>query len=305
MINYEHDYRAARAALTYLAEPAEPLIGELIQTVGPCGAVAAIRTGALPATALEDLDEVQEARAWRALSRWQARLNALPPGIGPDTHEEHGIRLVCPGDPGWPGQFEDLGTRAPYALWVRGCTDLRTLCRRSVAVVGSRAATAYGRTVCAGITSELCADGWTIISGGAYGIDARTHTAALAGGGRTIAILACGPDQPYPREHAGLFERIAEGGAVISEHPPGTSPSRQRFLLRNRLITALASGTLVVEAAPRSGSLVTARQASALGRRLMAVPGPVTSAMSAGCHHLIREQGATLVTSAADVIECL
>ncbi len=128
---------------------------------------------------------------------------------------------------------------------------------------------------------------------------------ALECGGWTVAVLACASDQAYPREHERLFHRIAGEGAVVSEHPPGTRPSRHRFLSRNRLIAALACGTLVVEAAARGGSLVTARHASSVGRPVMAVPGPVTSAMSAGCHQLIREQNAIAVTNAADILHCL
>lgn len=210
------------------------------------------------------------------------RLAAIPAGTGLAPLEAQGVHLLCPGEPGWPGQLDDLGQARPYALWVRGTADLRDLCGQSVAVVGSRAATAYGTHMCAEITTGLAADGWVIVSGGAYGVDATAHRAALACGGRTVAVLACGPDPAYPREHGVLLDDIASQGAVVSEYPPGMPPARHRFLLRNRFIAALASGTVVVEAAARSGSLVTARHAGDLDRQLMAVPGPVTSAMSAG-----------------------
>ena len=159
--------------------------------------------------------------------------------------------------------------------------------------------------MCAEITAGLSASGWVIVSGGAYGIDVTAHRAALACGGRTVAVLACGPDLAYPREHAGLLDDIATHGAVVSEYPPGTPPARHRFLARNRVIAALARGTLVVEAARRSGTLVTALRASELGRPVMAVPGPVTSAISAGCHVLIRAGQAVLVTSAAEAASSL
>jgi DNA processing protein len=148
----------------------------------------------------------------------------------------------------------------------------------------------------------FCACLAIVLSGGAYGIDACAHRAALAAGGCTIAVLACGPDVDYPWEHRDLLAAIAAQGAVISEWPPGTPPARTRFLLRNRVIAALASGTVVVEAAPRGGTISAAGHAEDLRRPLMAVPGPVTSAMPAGCHDLIREHGAVCVTSAADVI---
>jgi len=171
-----------------------------------------------------------------------------------------------------------------------------------VAIVGARAATAYGTHVCTEIAGALAASGWTVVSGAAYGIDAAAHRAALAAGGTTIAVLACGPDVAYPRAHADLLDAIAAQGAVISEWPPGTAPGRWRFLLRNRVVAALAGGTVVIEAGARSGTISTARHAERLGRPLMAVPGPVTSPASAGCHQLIRDCSAVCVTSAADVI---
>lgn len=297
--------RGARAILTYLADPADPLLGGLLQLADPREIVAAIRTGSMSGAISRQLSPVQETRIGPALAQWRMRLAAIPAGTGPGSFEARGIQLLCPGDPGWPGQLDDLGLARPYALWVRGTPDLRDLCHQSAAVVGSRAATAYGRHICAEITAGLTASGFVIVSGGAYGIDVTAHRAALACDGRTVAVLACGPDHAYPREHAGLLDDIAAHGAVVSEYPPGTLPARHRFLARNRVIAALSHGTLVVEAAPRSGTLVTARRASELGRPVLAVPGPVTSAASAGCHGLIRAGQAVLVTSAAEAASCL
>src|SRR5581483_2905197 len=147
--------------------------------------------------------------------------------------------------------------------------------------------------------------GWAVISGGAYGIDAAAHRGALAAEAVTIAVLACGADYPYPASHADLFAAICAQGLVMSEWPPGCRPARTRFLTRNRVIAALSNGTVIVEAGERSGALNTARHAADLGKPLMAVPGPVTSAQSAGCHRILREWGATCVTRAADVIEML
>jgi DNA processing protein len=169
-------------------------------------------------------------------------------------------------------------------------------------VAGARAATAYGKHAATCIAADLAGQGWAIVSGGADGIDAAAHHGTLTAGGVTIAVLACGPDAPYPRAHAGLLADIAVRGAVVSEYPPGRQPSRRRFLARNRIIAALARGTVIVEAAERSGTLATARHARDLARPLMAVPGPVTSAMSAGCHALIRDQRAACVTSATDTV---
>jgi DNA processing protein len=210
---------------------------------------------------------------------------------------------VCPGDPEWPGQLADLGDDEPYALWLRGHADLRFSCLRSVAIVGSRAATAYGSYVASEFAASVAARGAAVVSGGAFGVDAAAHRGALAADGVTIAVLACGVDVPYPTAHAELFDAIAAQGLLVSEWPPGRHVSRLRFLVRNRMIAALATGTLVVEAGQRSGAVNTARYARDLRRRLMAVPGPITSDLSAGCHQVIREWQGTLVTSAAEVIE--
>jgi DNA processing protein len=159
------------------------------------------------------------------------------------------------------------------------------------------------------VAGEIAADlgerGWAVISGGAYGIDAAAHRGALAAEAVTIAVLACGVDYPYPAGHADLFAAIAGQGLVVSEWPPGCRPARTRFLVRNRVIAALGCGTVIVEAGERSGALNTARHAATLGKPLMAVPGPVTSAQSAGCHRIIRDWGASCVTRAADIIELL
>lgn len=239
------------------------------------------------------------------MERWQVRMAELPAPDDVIAFTRSGIRLVCPGDQEWPGQLADLGDEQPYALWLRGHADLRFSCLRSVAVVGSRAATAYGSYVAAEFAASVCARGWAVVSGGAFGVDASAHRGALAADGVTVAVLACGVDVPYPVAHTDLLEAIAAQGVLVSEWPPGRNVSRLRFLVRNRVLAALATGTLVVEAGQRSGALSTARHARDLGRRLMAVPGPVTSDLSAGCHHIIREWQGALVTSAADVIEFL
>ncbi len=250
--------------------------------------------------------------ARRAGPRWNARsaaggfrLPKLPGDADIVGACRAGIRLVCPEDPDWPGDLDQLGQARPYALWLRGKADLRHSCQRSVSVVGSRAATGYGAHVAGEIAADLAERGWTIVSGGAYGIDAAAHRGALATQGITIAVLACGVDFPYPAGHAELFADIAAHGQVVSEWPPGRQPARMRFLVRNRVIAALSCGTVIVEAGERSGALNTARHAAELGKPLMAVPGPVTSAQSAGCHRIIREWGASCVTRAADIIEML
>ena len=189
----------------------------------------------------------------------------------------------------------------PTRLWVRGAVQPEDAL--AVAVVGSRRATAHGLALAERLAGELAARGVTIVSGLARGIDSAAHRGALEAGGRTIAVLGCGVDVVYPRGHAALLHRITGEGLIVSELPPGSTPTRPRFLARNRLIAAMTAGTVVVEAAPRSGALNTAGWASEQGRAVLAMPGPVTSTMSAGCHDLVRRAVATLVTDAAEVID--
>ena len=318
----EADERYARAALTYLAEPSDRVLGALIRAHGAARTLAAIRAGNDPDDAGTLFGDPAGAAAGaganlggpaglerpvirRAMERWRVRLAELPTADGVAAFAGSGIRLVCPGDLEWPGQLADLGDEQPYALWLRGTADLRFNCLRSVAVVGSRAATAYGSYVAAEFAASVAARGWAVVSGGAFGVDASAHRGALGADGVTVAVLACGVDVPYPVGHTGLFEAVAAQGVIVSEWPPGRTVSRLRFLVRNRVIAALATGTLVVEAGERSGAVNTARHARDLGRRLMAVPGPVTSDQSAGCHRIIREWQGALVTTAAEVIEHL
>jgi DNA processing protein len=294
----------ARAALTYLAEPGDPALGALLEICEPAEILAAVKADLLPATGPGCGDSPASRKALeRALGRWRARLPALPGAADIVAACRDGIRLVCPGDPQWPERLDELGQARPYALWLRGRADLPAACLRSVSVVGSRAATGYGAHVAGEIAADLGGQGWVVVSGGAYGIDAAAHRGALATNATTIAVLACGVDHPYPVGHAELFADIADSGLVISEWPPGRHPARLRFLVRNRVIAALTCGTVIVEAGQRSGALNTARHAAELGRPLMAVPGPVTSRESVGCHQIIRDWGATCVTCAADVIE--
>ena len=289
----------ARAALTYLAEPGDLRLGGLIRACGAANTLAAVKAAKPSGLAPAD------AATARAMRRWQVRLTEVPPPGEVAAFCRTGIRLACPGGPEWPAQLDDLGDAQPYALWLRGSADLRFSCLRSVAIVGSRAATAYGSYVASEFAASVAARGWAVISGGAYGVDAAAHRGALGADGVTVAVLACGVDVPYPAGHKDLLDAITAQGVVVSEWPPGANATRLRFLIRNRVIAALAPGTLVIEAGQRSGALNSARHARDLSRRLMAVPGPVTSDLSAGCHHIIREWQGTLVTSAAEVIECL
>jgi len=293
--------RMARAALGYLADPGDLVLGALLQHCSAVQVVAALVAGQHPLTgrpqdaaALPGLD--------RALARWSARLSRLP-RPGQLTRDMSTYRLVCPGDPEWPTQLAALGNAAPIGLWLQGQADLRFACLRSVSVVGSRSATSYGRHVATELAATLAERGCAVVSGGAYGIDAAAHRGAMAGGGATVAVLASGLRYAYPRGHTTLFKAIAERGVLASELPPDHRPTRPGFLVRNRVIAALSRGTVVVEAAVRSGALATAARALDLCRPLMAVPGPVTSAQSAGCHEILRNAGAVLVTDATDVMD--
>ena len=293
--------RVARAALTWVAEPGDEAMGALLRVCPPAEVVTALIEGRAPR--LSDLAGIP--RLERALPRWAARLGDVPDEPALDRWRRNGIRLVIPGDTEWPGQLDVLGDARPWALWVRGHVDLRFACLRSVSVVGTRSATGYGAHVCGELAITLAEAGWTIVSGGAFGVDGCAHRGALAVHGTTVAVLACGVDRDYPAGHCELFRSIRERGALVSEWPPGRMPTKPGFLVRNRVIAALSRGTVVVEAARRSGALNTARHARDLGRPLMAVPGPVTSAQSAGCHQVIRDWGAVCVTSAAEVMEML
>ena len=203
-------------------------------------------------------------------------------------------------DEDWPEGFATLGVLGPLGIWVRG--DRQALTLRAMSIVGSRTSTIYGEETAMSFASAFAARGMAVVSGGAFGIDAAAHRGALAVGGSTIVILAGGVDQPYPRAHSSLFEKVEHQGCLVSESPPGTLPMRHRFLVRNRMIAAWSRGTIVVEARVRSGAIATASHAVALGRDVMAVPGPITSAASTGCHALIRD-GAVLVTSPDEAIE--
>lgn len=238
-----------------------------------------------------------------ARSRWLPRLGDAVHAS--DSAERAGVRPIVPTGPHWPARVDALGAHAPICLWVKG--DPRTLSvPAAVALVGARAATTYGEHIASSLSADLAAAGIGVVSGGAYGIDGAAHRAALAAGGATIAWMAGGVDRPYPAGHRSLLERIAaSGGAVVADVPCGSAPTKWRFLARNRLIAASADATIVVEAGWRSGSLNTAGHAATLGRALGAVPGPVTSPASAGCHRLLREYDAVCVTSVADARELI
>lgn len=288
----------ARVAWCVIAEPGDGVAGALI---GELGAEAALRF-ALEEDAPAGASAAGGRTLKEARARWRPR--AIPRAVREAAQGAVavGASLVLPGDDAWPRALDDLGPHAPTALWVRGDAGLLSRAPR-IAIVGARAASGYGELLAAEFAGDLAAAGAVIVSGGAYGIDGAAHRAALAVGGATVAFLAGGVDRAYPQGHRQLLRRIAEQGAVVSEVPCGAAPTKWRFLSRNRLIAALGDATVVVEAGWRSGSLNTAGHAAALGRPLGAVPGPVTSATSAGCHRLLREYDARCVTTTAEIRE--
>ncbi|MGH4034509.1 DNA-processing protein DprA [Actinomycetota bacterium Odt1-20B] len=290
--------RRARIALTRALEPGDQACGRWLRESGPAEVLRRL-TESEPDGETEELPPGIGAKRWAGL---RARAGRAEPERDLEAAARVGARFVCPGDQEWPGQLDDLGDARPVGLWVRGRPSLRIWALRSVAVVGARACTEYGAHMAAALGSGLAERGWVVVSGGAYGVDGAAHRGALGADGATVAVLACGVDQSYPRGHTELLDRIAEQGLVVGELPPGDHPTPSRFILRNRVIAALTRGTVVVEAAYRSGALVTARAAQRLGRFTMGVPGPVTSGLSAGVHELLRGEG-VLVTDAEEVAE--
>ncbi|TLS41665.1 DNA-protecting protein DprA [Streptomyces montanus] len=286
------DERLHRVFLARVIEPGDEACGRWLREIGAGEAVRRLVGGGEQPTGVTD-------KRWAGL---RARAERAEPERDLVAAREAGTRFVCPGDSEWPAQLDDLGDARPLGLWVRGRPSLRIWALRSVAVVGARACTEYGAHMAAVFGEGLAERGWVVVSGGAYGIDGAAHRGALGAGGATVAVLACGVDRPYPRGHTQLISRIAEQGLVVGELPPGDHPTPSRFILRNRVIAALTRGTVVVEAAYRSGALVTARAAQRLGRFTIGVPGPATSGLSAGVHELLRGD-AVLVTDADEVAE--
>ncbi|MEV6247079.1 DNA-processing protein DprA [Streptomyces sp. NPDC051742] len=292
------DERRARATLSRAVEPGDEHAGRWLRRYGATGFLDRLLSGSADTSGEEPFPGTGQKR----VATWRRRATAADPDRDLDTIRELRGRFLVPGDTEWPRQLDDLGDARPLGLWVRGPADLRTWALRSVALVGARACTPYGAHTAADLATGLARHGWVVVSGAAYGIDGAAHRGALAAAGATVAVLACGVDTPYPRGHDQLIRRIAEQGLVVGELPPDSHPTPSRFILRNRVIAALTRGTVVIEAQHRSGSLVTARAAARLGRHTMGVPGPVTSALSAGVHELLRGD-ATLVTDAEEVIE--
>ncbi|MCC3302350.1 DNA-processing protein DprA [Arthrobacter sp. zg-Y895] len=305
----------ARAALSRLFEPSDTVGLALVAAAGPVQALQ-IATGAVgtpPDLAAETARFLspgggQGSVLAEGLKRWAPRVADLAPDRDLDAIRRLGGELLVPEDPRWPESLRHLQLEMPLCLWVRGDLE-RGLPEldRTVAVVGSRDATGYGLSIAGDIAAGLANRGYTVVSGGAYGIDAQAHRAALGSASTdatpTLAVMACGADRFYPAGNEDLLRAVAERGLLLSEVPPGSAPTRWRFLQRNRIIAVLSAVTVVVEARWRSGALNTAHHAAGLGREVGAVPGSVYSANSAGCHRLLRDGSAVCVTDAQEVAE--
>lgn len=297
------DLHLQRLDLSLRAEPGDPAMALAVATHGVGATLEAVREGCLPSGA-------PAPEGWSSGPRGDLAelasglLRAVP---------SNGARWVVPGDAEWPDGLDDLQhapavnrrVGPPLGLWVRGPLGLAETVARSVAVVGCRSATSYGQGIAGQLGAGLAERNVASVSGAAFGIDSAAHRGSLALGGPTVAVLACGTDVAYPRAHASLLHRIGAEGLVVSELPLGATPTKWRFLARNRLIAALSRGTVVVEAAVRSGALNTAHWALSLGRMTMGVPGPVTATTSRGVHELLRGGGALLVSDADQVWEAV
>lgn len=308
--------RIARAALSRLMEPQDVAGLALVRAVGALDALG-IATGELTAGASVEreitalLSQDGNVPAWTGMAtsqrRWAPRVRDLAPERDLETMRRLGGRLVIPGDGLWPEQLADLGLQEPLCLWWRGAERPIPPARRIIALVGSRDSTSYGASVAGDLAHGLAQRGYSVVSGGAYGIDAHAHRGALSGNSSsdvpTIAVMAGGVDRFYPAGNEDLLRAVTNQGALIAEVPPGSAPTRYRFLQRNRLIAALASVTVVVEARWRSGALNTAHHAESLGRVVATVPGSIHSANSAGCHRLLRDGGAVCVTDVGEIAE--
>ena len=290
--------RRAWAYVSRVAEPPNRLLTDLVAREGVVAAAERIRRRKVDSKLL---------RATEARHEIDCAADDL------DALDRMGGRLLTEDDDEWPHlafmafRSADHEKRphalSPLVLWSLGPSRLCDVADRSAAIVGTRAATPYGEYVTADLAAGLVERDVAVVSGGAYGIDGAAHRATLASEGETVAVLAAGLDVPYPAGHSALLHRIGRHGLVVSEYPPGTRPTRRQFLTRNRLVAALGKATVVVEAGVRSGAANTAAWAEALGRSVCAVPGPITSSSSVGCHVLIREEKAILVTRAAEVVE--
>ncbi|QNV40810.1 DNA-protecting protein DprA [Rothia amarae] len=321
MMTPEH---SARAEIVRIAEPEDPYINLCIEMLGPLLTADLLtqrqeftpgiweqrtETDAMRSIPVSDLQKVHEALGNR-IERWSLRSGKV------NTDQEFRMAgtldswFCIPEDSDWPRALDDLGEKKPYGIWGRGDrSKLNHLTLpSSVAVVGSRDITSYGTSATAHIVGDLVEREYCIVSGGAFGIDAVAHRTALSvtsGKLPSVALMACGVDRPYPKQNENLLRELINEGLLLSEVALGNSPTRWRFLQRNRLIAALSGYSLIVEARWRSGALNTANHALSLGREVGIVPGHIFSPNSEGCHRLAKKELAHVVTDAQDIVSMM
>jgi len=280
--------RQARLIISIAGEPGDERVGQAVAEFGATAALERWQCGYGADAMCKSIDRVSN--------------SALIEQAVKSLNSVRG-RFITPADAEWPESLSDLDASGPVGLWCTGEGSLAEITQRSLAVVGARSATTYGQRIAHEIGVQAAKENVGVISGAAYGIDAAAHRGALAGLGKTVAILACGVDVAYPISHRGLLSNITDSGVIVSEAPPGSKPHKHRFLIRNRLIAALSKSTVVVEAALRSGSLSTSNWAHVLNRQIWGIPGPITSATSAGVHAAIRDNMMKIATSTEEVFQ--
>lgn len=292
------DERTARIMLSMIADPDDAMTGRVVSSVGGVETVHLLESDqGVPALGATD------AKVWRGRLAPRLRLGVLPMAQG---YQQLGFTTLIPSDDHWPASLADLGARQPYLLWVRGATSLLAgrLSDR-VTISGMRAATSYGEAVASDLARDLSDEDRVIVSGGSFGIEGAALRGTLAAGGHAVVAMGNGIDQRHPTYNKTMLDTIGDIGLLVSEVPPSTPPTRQYLLARHRIMAALSGATVIVEASPRSGARNLANEASALGRRVGAVPGPITSIASTGTNDMLRQGTASVVAQTNDVLRLL
>lgn len=282
--------REAFFTLAHLCEPGDPIINSALASFSPSEVIEQLLVGVLRP---------------QSKPRIAQRFSEFSLAKELDYSESIGAKFITRGEMGWPRQLDSLESEVPWVIWSLGSADFRMLSVKSLAIIGTRACTPYGRDIALRWAGELSCSGLTVVSGGALGIDIAAHSGALQTGNPTLCVLAGGVQVRYPAANEHVFNKIVDCGSILSESPPREHPRRQRFLTRNRIIAALTLGTLIVEASSRSGTVSTATRAQDMGRFVMGVPGSINSPQSEGVHTLITQKVATFAPSPHEVMRIM